>query len=167
MDDPRRKLTNLSHAYMALIWRKYNAGTPLTGEDARLARCMAAYPEWVQWWERADDVGDAEVRTPEGVNPFLTVTVEAALEEMIEHGGDEVAQHTYQQLRHRGLSHDQARAEIGRVFLGIYRLIDTGGIASEEGTQAFPAALKRLAAGESAREILDSEPDGEADFLPP
>lgn len=159
MDDPRRALKNLSHTYMGLIWRKYKAGVLLEEEEACLARCMAAYPEWAHWWTRADDIGDAEVRTPEGVNPFLTVAVEAALEEMIEDRGAEVARQTYQQLRHRGLSHDQARAEIGRVFLGIYRLIDTGGIASEQGTEAFPAALKRLAAGESAREMFGSEPD--------
>jgi hypothetical protein len=34
---------------------------------------MAAHPEWMSWWERADQITEAEVLTPDGVDPYLAI----------------------------------------------------------------------------------------------
>ena len=75
MDDLYRELRSVTRGRLAQIWRASKAGAPLEGESQRLAEAMAAHPEWAPYWEIADDAGDAEILTPEGVNPFAAVAV--------------------------------------------------------------------------------------------
>ncbi len=153
MDDLSRELRHVTRGRLAQIWRAYTAGAPLEGERQRLAEAMAAHPEWAPYWEIADDAGDAEILTPEGVNPFAAVAVEAAVEGMISRGGDQTARRVYRRLRREGLSHRDARTEIARVFLRVYWEIGTGRIEPDAMLERFHAALKRLRADEPARDF--------------
>src|SRR5215831_13307450 len=105
----RSGLRNLSHQRAALIWRAHKAGEALNVEDRRLAARMAAHPEWETWWQRADDLGDAETVTSNGVNPFACIAVEAAAEGLI--AENKHAAQAYRAKKRDGLSHDAARAE--------------------------------------------------------
>jgi hypothetical protein len=159
MNDPFARLRNASRTWLSLLWRGYQLGERLHGEEARFARCMAAHPEWTEWWERGDDVGDAEVVTPDGVDPYLAVALEATVEGMIAKGGDKHARRAYRQLRREGLSHVEARAEIGRVFTGVLWAEGAGRIPVGKGPQVFHTYLRRLMAGESASGIFNVDPE--------
>lgn len=167
MDDLYRELQHVTHGRLAQIWRAYKAGAPLEGESQRLAEAMAAHPEWAPYWEIADDAGDAEILTPEGVNPFAAVAVEAAVEGIISRGGDTIARRVYQRLRREGLSHRDTRTEIARVLLGVYWEIGTGRIQAEAMLERFHAALRRLRADETARDFSGGdEGEGRRDTRP-
>jgi hypothetical protein len=71
---------SLSRASLAGIWRAYKAGGRLDGEERPLAQRMTAHREWAASWEFADDLGDEELVTREGVSPFGRIAVEAAVE---------------------------------------------------------------------------------------
>src|SRR5690348_18293186 len=68
--------------------RKSGSVKVLSHEGQRLAQRMASHPEWQAWWERADDLGDAQAVTGAGVNPFAAVTMEAIAEGLIEENSD-------------------------------------------------------------------------------
>jgi Domain of unknown function (DUF1841) len=153
--DRYAELRNLSRASLARIWRAYKGGERLDGEERRLAARMAAHPEWARYWELADDLGDAELVTEEGVSPFGRVAVEAAVEGMVDKGGDRVARRTYKELCKDGLSHEDAAAEIARAFLGVYWEVGSGKIMPEEGQRRFHAVLRRISRGEAADRIFE------------
>src|SRR5262249_61118969 len=71
-------------AEFTTVWRAHLAGRPLDARDRRLALRMAEHPEWAQWWERADDLGDAPVRTPGGIDPFFAVSAAADLDGLLD-----------------------------------------------------------------------------------
>ncbi len=157
IEEPYAGMRNWSRAEIAKIWRTYLAGEPLRGEERILVDRLAAHPEWADWWVRADDLGDAKVMTPEGVNPFLRVSVEAAVEGMIGQDGEPAVRETHRQLLLDGLTDQEAKDEIARVFLGTLWTIGTGRVPPAEGDRFFHAALRRLAAGETAEEIFPEE----------
>jgi hypothetical protein len=142
-------LRNWSHEWLARIWRAHKAGELLNTEEQRVAARMAAHPEWGTWWELADDLGDAQTVTPGGVNPVACIMVEAAAEGLIAENED--AASVYRAKRRGGLSHDDARTEIGRALLGViweaeHRRIDPG--------QRLRAVFRQMERGTSATEIF-------------
>jgi hypothetical protein len=153
--DQYAELRNLSRASLARIWRAYKAGERLDGEERRLAERMAAHPEWARYWELADDLGDAELVTEEGISPFARLAVEAAVERMIGKGGNRVARRTYKELRKGSRSHEEAAAEIARAFLGIYWEVGSGRVPPEEGQRRFHEVLRRIGRGEAADEMFE------------
>jgi len=145
----RSGLRNLSHQHAALIWRAHKAGESLNVEDRRLAARMAAHPEWETWWQSADDLGDAETVTPDGVNPFACIAVEAAAEGLIvenRHAAD-----AYRAMKRDGQSHDDARAEIGRALLGVIWEAEHRGV---DPAQRLRAVFRQMERGASTTEIF-------------
>ncbi|MFQ5915015.1 MAG: DUF1841 family protein [Nitrospinota bacterium] len=143
-----------SRAHFARVWRAYKAGNRLKGEDKRFAERMAAHPEWTEWWEQADEPEDVEVLTPEGTDPFAALAVEVAVEGMIGRNEDKVARKTYRKLRSDGLTHEEARAEIGQVFVGVLWEVGKGRVAPENQLERFDEALRLRAAGQGPEKIF-------------
>jgi hypothetical protein len=147
----------MSRANIAGIWHAHRAGQRLGKEDLRLARRMAAHPEWTSWWERADQIPEAEVLTPDGIDPYLAVMAEAMVESATGRGGHYVARQTFRQLCRQGVNPEEARREIGRMLLGVYSLTGTGQIPIEQSEFTIEMYLHRLAAGEQASQIFGVE----------
>jgi hypothetical protein len=135
------------------LWQRYKAGDPIVGDEKLLAERMAAHPEWTEWWERSDDLGDARMMV-DGVSPFGTVVVEALVEGMIIEAGDKQAHRTYRRLRKEGLSHEQARQEIGRAFTGVYWEVESGRVQYHDFERRLQQIWRRIQAGETAEEIF-------------
>jgi hypothetical protein len=145
----RSNLRNWSNEQLARIWRAHKTGELLNEDEKRLAARMAGHPEWETWWERADDLGDAQPVTPGGVNPFACVFVEAAAEGMIaEH---KQAASAYTAMTGCGLSHDDARSEIGRALLGVMWEAEHRGV---DPTQRLVDVLRQMEHGASASAIF-------------
>ncbi len=131
--------TSCNRADFATIWRAYQDGRPLDVDDRRLALRMAEHPEWSGWWERADDLGDAPVRTPEGVDPFFAVSAEAGLDDLLDENEEprapldrrcsQAARRAYARLRRYGLDDREARAMILVALVSV--------VAEEPGTSRF------------------------------
>ena len=99
--------------------------------------------------------------TNEGqLNFELPVASREAAEGFI--NGDDVAQETYQTLKQRGLSHGEARNEIGRVLLAITWAIEHGYLKPDNGDDMMYSALKRIADGESAASLFHDGWKGES-----
>src|SRR3989441_6401723 len=90
LDEDGPHITAATRADLGQIWRDYKTGiAPHGDEERRLTLRMSAHADWVEWWERADDVGDALIRTPEGVDPFHFVAAEAAVDGLIDEAAAE------------------------------------------------------------------------------
>jgi len=146
-----------SRADIAAIWQAYQAGQRLVKEDLRLARRMAAHPEWTSWWERADQITEAEVLTPDGVDPYLAIIAEAMVESATGKGGPKVARQTFRQLCRQGMKPEEARIEVGRILLGVFSLTASGQMPIEQSEHTIEVYLHRLAMGEQASQIFGVE----------
>lgn len=95
-------------------------------------------------------------KTPAEAWPLLKGAVEPILER------NEEARTAFEALRKRGLTDEAAREEIARVLLAVMFHVGAG---SEQlrsaggGSGLRSAAFRRLAAGETARQIFESGPD--------
>ena len=95
-------------------------------------------------------------RTPAEAWPLLKGAVEPILER------NEEARAAFEALRNRGLTEESAREEIARVLLAVMFHV---GARSEMlrraggGSGLRAAAFRRLAAGETARQIFESGPE--------
>lgn len=153
---------------MGRIWRDHKRGKLVPDEERRLAARMAAHPEWVEWWERAADLGDARVGTAEGIDPFRLVAVQAAVDGLVaEDGGDRAdrwkeyyqdARAAYTRLRRDGLSDDAARSEIVYAYFGVLADARRRQTVIEDAVKDTVArlrqVLRRLAGGERATDIF-------------
>ncbi len=141
-------------AEIARIWRAHLAGEPLSSDDQLVADRLAAHPEWADWWAQADDLGDAGVLTPEGVDPFLRISIEGAVEGMIWEDVDPVVRQTYSQLLRNGFTDEEAKEEIGKAFLAISWTVANKRISKSDKDKYLHLALRRLSAGERIDEIF-------------
>jgi hypothetical protein len=55
-----------------LTWQMAQAGAPLKGEQATLAKVMREHPEYADIWEHLDELSDAEIEC-DGVTPIIHV----------------------------------------------------------------------------------------------
>lgn len=152
------RMSDLQSSYRAeagRVWRAHKAGEPLTEWDRILAHNMARHPEWTHFWEHAEDLGDAELQTETGVDPFGIVTVETDTLYHIGPNGSRLVREAYHSLLAKGLEHFEAIDEIALVFLAISVKLDMGQITEDEANERLgPNAWRRLAAGEMAAEIF-------------
>jgi hypothetical protein len=119
---------------------------------------MAAHPEWVSWWERAHQITEAEMLTPDGVDPYMAIIAEAMVESAIGKAGNKVARQTFRQLCRQGISPEDTRREIGRILLAGFSLMPTGQMPIERDQHTIEAYLHRLAGGEQASQVFGVEP---------
>jgi hypothetical protein len=95
-------------------------------------------------------------RTPAEAWPLLRDAVEPILER------NEEARAAFDALRDRGLTEEKAREEIARVLLAVMFHVGAGSEMLRRaggGSGLRSAAFRRLAAGESAREIFEADPE--------
>src|SRR5262245_27357987 len=75
-------MREMSRGHYADIWRRGQAGESLAGEDAVFFEAMKLHPEYLDYWERAAELGDREI-SADAVNPFLHVGIHVVVENQI------------------------------------------------------------------------------------
>jgi len=78
--EPHSPLRVEFYRFVHAVWQHWREGRPLTGDARLYARVLARYPQWAHYWEMADDLGDIQVLTPEGLAPFAILALDAASE---------------------------------------------------------------------------------------
>ena len=159
----KSELRGHSRALFVLAWCAHKAGMidELSDETRRLAKVMAEHTDWYHLWDAADDelVGDSDITTSKGVSPFGQVATEATGEGLIEENPE--GRLTYQHLRSEDWTHEDARAEICRAFLGFLFWANKAVTEGKPHT-FYPLAdldhvFKRIRLGESAEEIFEDD----------
>jgi|GEM_PF-3670345 len=65
------------------IWLRAKEGTSLEGEKALLARMMQEHVEYIDVWERLNELGEDELEL-NGVNPLMHVSMHSVIENQLE-----------------------------------------------------------------------------------
>ena len=100
-------MRGISRTHIADIWRRGQGGEVLTGEDLAFYQTMKDHPEYVEFWERAAELGDKEV-TVDGVNPYLHVSLHSVLERQIVESNPPETEQTIFRLTRAGLDRHDA-----------------------------------------------------------
>jgi hypothetical protein len=96
-----------------LTWQMAQAGAPLKGEQATLAKVMREHPEYADIWEHLDELSDAEIEC-DGVNPIIHVQMHAVVENQIAGRNPTEVREIVKALMHQGYSrHDAIHAVAG------------------------------------------------------
>ena len=117
--DATAELRELTREHAAVVWKLVEAGgTPTDMEDRLLAQGMKLHKEWHDVWEMADVLKDVEYNPDAGeVNPFLHVSLHAAIESQIENGKPKEVRRASKRLRSSGLTRHEAIHEICTCFV--------------------------------------------------
>ena len=72
----------LTRDHLRALWLSAKAGEPLEGEEATLARAMKQHTEYLNIWERLDELGIGEI-VVDGVNPIMHVNMHSIIENQL------------------------------------------------------------------------------------
>jgi hypothetical protein len=124
MSDPYAELRALSHARVGLIWAQAQAGIPLEGEDANLARALQEHPEYHDVWEQAATNPTEEEVVRDGVNPFLHIAIHTVVENQIAARDPPQVAETLETLMQAGYDrHDATHAIASALAEEIYEIM--------------------------------------------
>jgi Domain of unknown function (DUF1841) len=127
MDDSHlQAMRMMSRSDLHQLWLRTKEGERLEGEEAILARMMQEHFEYVDVWERLDELG-AEELVVNGVNPIMHISMHSVIE-------NQVAQNTPPEVR---------KALDGLLKRGVARHEAIHAIAYEFNMELFPV-LKDL-----------------------
>ena len=97
------------------LWLRAKEGEPLEGEEAILARMMQEHVEYLDVWERIDEVGGDEL-VVNGVNPVMHVSMHSIIENQLEQNTPPEVQKALDALLKRGVSRHEAIHAIAYEF---------------------------------------------------
>ncbi|PKO21159.1 MAG: hypothetical protein CVU38_16230 [Chloroflexi bacterium HGW-Chloroflexi-1] len=89
---------------------------PLSDEDRGMVEVMAAHPEYVDLWDRLDQLSVAEIER-DGTNPIMHVMIHGTVENQIAIGDPPETAHTVEALVQHGLSRHEAVHRVGSVVV--------------------------------------------------
>ena len=98
------------------IWKAAEAGKVLSGEEALYGKLMLEHPEYHNAFEFADQVEGAEY-VVDGVNPYLHLTMHAAIENQLAAKDPPEVAKTLDRLMGQGMSRHDAIHAIAAVFI--------------------------------------------------
>lgn len=110
------EIRELSRQQCYDIWKRYNAGEPLEGEEKIIAELMYQHEEYYDAWSSTDF--DYEY-SPEkdAVNPFLHLAVDTIVMNQITNNDPPQTRFTYNKLTAQGYSHLEAIHKIAYVVI--------------------------------------------------
>ncbi len=97
------------------LWLRAKEGEPLEGEDAVLVKAMQEHNEYVDIWERLDQLGGDEL-VVNGVNPILHINMHSIIENQLEQNTPPEVQKALAGLLKRGASRHEAIHAIAYEF---------------------------------------------------
>ena len=97
------------------LWLRAKAGEPLEGEEAILARMMQEHGEYVDVWERLDELGGDELLV-NGVNPIMHVSMHSVIENQLAQNTPLEVRKALDALLKRGVSRHEAIHAIAYEF---------------------------------------------------
>lgn len=129
MDDLKKATRKLAR----LIWQMDQAGIPLEGEQASMAKAMRQHPEYADIFMRLDELSEAEIER-DGVNPVLHVQLHAVVENQIAQRDPAEVREIVKALMRQGYSRHEAIHAVANVLteemfsiLQDKRMFDEGG----------------------------------------
>ncbi len=97
------------------IWLRAKEGTSLEGEKALLARMMQEHVEYIDVWERLNELGEDELEL-NGVNPLMHVSMHSVIENQLERNTPPEVRKALDALLKRGVSRHEAIHAIAYEF---------------------------------------------------
>jgi len=114
-----------SHSDLHDLWIRSKEGEPLKGEDAMLIRMMQEHTEYLDVWERLDEIGGSQI-VVNGVNPILHVNIHAIVENQLEQNSPlEVRQALAELLKHDPSRHEAIHTVAYHLFMEINKTLQT------------------------------------------
>jgi len=89
------------------LWIRAKEGEPLESEEAILARMMKEHVEYVDVWERLDELGGEEL-VVNGVNPIMHISMHGVIENQLERDTPPEVRKALDGLLKRGVSRHEA-----------------------------------------------------------
>ena len=114
-DENLELMRTISRDNLHDLWLRAKAGEPLEGEEAILARAMREHTEYVDVWERLDELGGGEL-VVNGVNPILHVNMHSVIENQLEQNTPPEVRKALDSLLKRGASRHEAIHAIAYEF---------------------------------------------------
>jgi len=108
-------MATVSRKLLQDVWKRAQAGEKLQGELARLASIMRDHPEYQAAW--ASDEQHGQHSTQGGVNPFVHVTMHAAVESQLSDGEPAETGQTLERLEGSGMARHDAIHRIANVLV--------------------------------------------------
>lgn len=105
----------LARDHLRVLWLSAKEGEPLEGEEATLARAMKEHTEYLDIWERLDELGKGEI-VVDGINPILHVNMHSVIENQLEQNTPPEVHKALDGLLKRGVSHHEAIHTIAYEF---------------------------------------------------
>ena len=97
------------------LWLRAKEGELLEGEEAILARMMQEHTEYIDVWERLDELGGDEI-VVNGVSPIMHISMHSVIENQLEQNTPLEARKTLDALLKRGTSRHEAIHAIAYEF---------------------------------------------------
>ena len=127
MSDIQRILKESNRKEIHRIWVSTKRGETLPGQQKRLGQILLDHPQYHNFWEFADVLGDTEVTDDAGVNPFLHVALHQVVENQIGDGDLPEAEEAAARLLRKGLSRDEVVHRIANPLTKqIFRMLKFG-----------------------------------------
>ena len=114
-DEISNAMRDISRGQLHDLWQRAKEGEPLEGEEAMLAEAMKEHTEYVDVWERLDELGGDEL-VVDGVNPILHVNMHSVIENQLEQNNPPEVREALDGLLRRGASRHEAIHAIAYEF---------------------------------------------------
>ncbi len=114
-DEISNAMRVISRDQLHELWLRAKEGDPLEGEEALLARMMQEHVEYIDVWERLDELGADELLV-NGANPIMHVSMHSVIENQLEQNAPPEVQKALDGLLKRGASRHEAIHAIAYEF---------------------------------------------------
>ncbi|MBI4759300.1 MAG: DUF1841 family protein [Chloroflexi bacterium] len=114
--DVYESLRNISQRRFRALWEAGKLEVELSDEDQRLVKAMQDHPQYRQFWEQADRIGEEELAI-RGENPFLHVMVHVVIENQLALRDPPEVYEIFQAKLARGQPRHEVCHEIARVLM--------------------------------------------------
>lgn len=124
VSDEHRAFRGVSRNHIHRVWRAAREGKTLSEEDQRLAQILLDHPEYRNFWEFADVMGEEDITDENGVNPFMHAGLHEIVENQLADGNPPAAREAMARLLRKGLPrHEVAHRIANLVTREIYRIL--------------------------------------------
>ncbi len=114
-DEISNAMRTISHGQLYALWLRAKNDDVLEGEEATLARVMKEHVEYVDVWERLEELDDREI-VVNGVNPILHISMHCVIENQLEQNNPPEVRKALDGLLKRGDSRHEAIHAIAYEF---------------------------------------------------